>query len=39
MSTAISQDKIFVNEMHVCKLLWRIGENSDLKFIEVEFDN
>lgn len=39
MSTAVSQDIMFVNEKHVYKLHWRMGKNSDLKFIEIEFDD
>lgn len=39
MSTAVSQNIVFVNEMHVYKPLWRMGKNSSLEFIEIEFGN
>lgn len=39
MSTAVSQDIMFVNEMHVYKLLWRMRENKGVKLFEIEFDN
>lgn len=32
MSTAVSQDIMFVSEIHVYKFLWRKGESSGLKF-------
>lgn len=37
--SSILQDIIFVNEIHVDNLFWRMGKIRGLKFIEIEFDN